>query len=97
MTTIKQNIENRIIQLRELKKSKFITSSAQDRICKELDILDSGARKVFIELFLIYLNDFLTVSKFAEYQGITEERAKRIINVGYRLHKGKRMILDLPF
>lgn len=32
------------------------------------------------EMYLDYVNNFLTVSRFAEYYGITEKRANKIIN-----------------
>lgn len=35
-----------------------------------------------VEMYLDYWNNFLTVERFAEYYGITEEQAINIINKG---------------
>ena len=32
------------------------------------------------QMYLDYVNNFLTVARFAEYYGITEKKANRIIN-----------------
>ena len=42
-----------------------------------------------IELYLDWTNNFLTVACFAEYYGITELRAGRIILEGRKLHHEK--------
>lgn len=34
------------------------------------------------ELYLDWFNNFLTVEKFAEYYGMTEEHAQEIVTVG---------------
>ena len=36
------------------------------------------------EMYLDYVNNFLTVEKFAEHYGITEEKANEIIEEGSR-------------
>jgi len=46
-------------------------------------------RNKIIELYLSYVNDFLTVSCFAEYYCMTEEKAHRIINAGRYLNNKK--------
>lgn len=38
------------------------------------------------ELYLDYVNNFLTVSRFAEYYGMTEEHAEEIIYVGRKIN-----------
>ena len=49
--------------------------------------------EVIIELtkkmYLDYVNDFLTVERFAEYYQISEEYALAIINEGRKLIKGE--------
>ena len=37
-------------------------------------------------LFRLYWNSFLTVSFFAEYHGISEKQAYRLINAGRKAH-----------
>lgn len=49
-------------------------------------MLHSVAKQRLAELFRFYWNDFLTVSYFAEYHGLTETRANRLINAGRRAH-----------
>ena len=40
-------------------------------------------------LYLDWFNDFLTVARFAEYHGMTESKALRVINTGRALnHRG---------
>lgn len=47
------------------------------------------------KLFLEYINDFLTVEKFAEYYSFTEEQAKNIIDTGRNQHDLKtQKLLD---
>ena len=36
-------------------------------------------------LYLEYVNDFLTVTRFAEYYRITELRASKILSIGHKL------------
>ena len=38
------------------------------------------------KLYLLYVNDFLTVGKFAEYLGISEAKANRIIDLGRKIN-----------
>lgn len=37
-------------------------------------------------MYLDYVNNFLTVGKFASYYGISEEKANRLINLGRKIH-----------
>lgn len=39
----------------------------------------------FIKLYLVYVNDFLTVERFAEYYCFTVIEAENIINQGRKL------------
>ena len=41
----------------------------------------------FANMFLDYVNDFLTVGGFASYYGMSDEVAERIINVGRKCHE----------
>lgn len=38
--------------------------------------------KTYEEMYLSYLNDFLTVECFAEYYGLTESQAVNVIDIG---------------
>lgn len=40
-------------------------------------------------LYLQYVNEFLTVERFAEFKGFTIERAKRIIGIGRKINHRK--------
>ena len=40
---------------------------------------------VFIKLYLEYVNNFLTIERFAEYYGFTVIEAEKIINKGREL------------
>ena len=42
------------------------------------------ARLIF--MYLRYVNDFISTSAFAEYYGITKDKAFRIIGLGRRLN-----------
>lgn len=37
-------------------------------------------------MYLVWCNDFISVSRFAEYYNVTEEKAKRIIEIGRIIH-----------
>ena len=37
-------------------------------------------------LYLDWFNNFLTVDRFAEYYGMTAEKANRVINIGRKLN-----------
>jgi len=41
------------------------------------------------ESYLSWVNDFLTVPRFAEYYGLTERRAHIVIRKGRLLHQDK--------
>jgi plasmid maintenance system antidote protein VapI len=41
------------------------------------------------EMYLSYVNDFLTIERFAEYYGITEEQANEVINKGRKINHSK--------
>ena len=41
------------------------------------------------EMYLDWFNNFLTVARFAEYYGITEDQARIIIHEGRILHESR--------
>ena len=41
-------------------------------------------------LYISYVNDFLTVGRFAEYYNISIEKANKIINLGRKLNNAKQ-------
>ena len=45
--------------------------------------------KTYEEMYLSYLNDFLTVERFAEYYGVTESQAINIIDIGRAYNHAK--------
>ncbi len=46
-------------------------------------------RKEIEKLYLSFVNDFLTVGKFAEYYNLTELKAIKIINAGRLINHAK--------
>ena len=44
-------------------------------------------KQKLITLFLDYFNNFLTVERFASYHGMSEEKARRVICLGRKLHE----------
>lgn len=38
-------------------------------------------------LYLMYLNEYLTIGRFAEDYSISEDRARRIVNTGRKLNR----------
>lgn len=44
-------------------------------------------KKKIEELYLDFVNYFLTVKSFAEHYNVSEIKAKRIINLGKKLHE----------
>ena len=42
----------------------------------------------YVELYLDYVNNFLTVKRFAEHYNMSENYANHIIEVGRRLNNG---------
>ena len=49
--------------------------------------------KALRELYLDYVNNYLTVAKFAEHNGMTNAQAHAIIDIGRELH-GKYVELN---
>lgn len=43
-------------------------------------------QKYLVTMYLEYVNNFLTVERFAEYYGISEELATLLIKEGKKLH-----------
>jgi hypothetical protein len=44
-------------------------------------------KKKLMDLYLDWVNNFLTVERFAEYYELSLERAHRVINLGRTLHE----------
>jgi hypothetical protein len=57
----------------------------QRRNFAQKTIKNENMRNKLKELYLFYINNFLTVELFADYLKIDEERAYRIIELGRRL------------
>lgn len=55
---------------------------------------ESSYRNALAKMYRDYLNDFLTVSRFAEYYGVSETKANRIIEVGRKCHNFKLSIVN---
>jgi len=47
-----------------------------------------------IEMYLNYVNKFLTVEKFAEWYGLDDEDAETIINLGKKYNERKSDIIN---
>lgn len=45
--------------------------------------------KTYEEMYISYLNDFLTVERFAEYYGMTEIQAVNVIDIGRAYNHAK--------
>jgi hypothetical protein len=45
-------------------------------------------------LYIVWVNKFLTVRRFAEYYGLTEAQAHRIINTGRALNHRRPTLSD---
>ena len=43
-------------------------------------------KEAVLRMYLDYVNEFLTVSRFAEYYGITDRKAIRVLVIGSRLN-----------
>lgn len=55
-----------------------------------IDMMERLLKRRKIELmYLEFFNDFLTVERFAEYHGITESSARRIIKLGRLINWGE--------
>lgn len=46
----------------------------------------SNAGDIFQDLYLEYVNDYITVSVFAHDKGITEKQARQQIEIGRKIH-----------
>lgn len=40
------------------------------------------------EIYVDYLNNYLTIEKFAEHNGLTKEHAASVLNAGRYVHEG---------
>lgn len=43
--------------------------------------------KILQEIYLEFVNDFLTVARFAEYHGLTEDEAAALIVLSKQVHE----------
>lgn len=43
--------------------------------------MNQTARQILIDLYLSYLNEYLSVEVFAEHNGLTTEQGQELINV----------------
>ena len=43
-------------------------------------------RKNLIDVYLDWINNFITIPAFADYYGLSESEAKAIIDLGRKLH-----------
>lgn len=59
--------------------------------CKDLDAF----RSLIEDLYIDWFRNFLTVPRFAEYYGLTEAQAHRVIKTGRKLNH-RRPILCRP-
>lgn len=50
-------------------------------------LVEMYAKQKYTNMYLDYVNNFLTVEKFAEHYQITVEKAKTIINIGRNFHE----------
>lgn len=50
-------------------------------------LIEMYVQKKYEKMYLDYVNNFLTVEKFAEHYNMTVERAKEIINIGRNFHE----------
>jgi hypothetical protein len=46
-------------------------------------------KKKLQNLFLDYFNNFLSVEGFASWYGMSEAKAKRVIELGRKIHEGQ--------
>jgi hypothetical protein len=51
-----------------------------------MSLIDMYARQKYINMYLDYVNNFLTVEKFAEHYQITTEKAQTILSIGKSLN-----------
>jgi hypothetical protein len=47
-----------------------------------VSVIHKTSRLKIVNLYLDYWNNFLTVSRFAEYYNLPEKKANRVINTG---------------
>ena len=53
---------------------------------KQIQKAVDNAGTFFQELYLEYLNDYLTITNFALDKGITEKQARQQIEIGRKIH-----------
>lgn len=50
--------------------------------------MDRTARQILLDLYLGYVNDYLSVEVFAEHSGLTTEQGQALINVARDVASG---------
>lgn len=48
--------------------------------------MSKSIRETLIAQYLEFLNDYLTVAKFAEHKGLTEEQGRQLIELGKSIY-----------
>lgn len=48
-----------------------------------------GIRETIAAQYVEFLNDYLTVAKFAEHKGLTEDQARELIELGKSIYYSK--------
>lgn len=74
--------------------NKNYTKEQYYKITECLDILEQvSAKDLLNDIYIEYLNNYLTIPVFAENEGLTVLDAGRILGIGRSIHKGeyKRM------
>lgn len=56
---------------------------------KQLEDAADKAVDDFVDMYLDWVNNFLTIEVFAEHYDITIEKANRVINIGRKVHEGR--------
>lgn len=46
-----------------------------------IDVLNKTARTILTDVYLEYLNNYITIEKFADHNGLTIDQAKSLINL----------------
>lgn len=44
-------------------------------------------RENLIDVYLDWLNNFVTIPAFADYYGLSEEESKKVIDLGKKIHE----------
>lgn len=60
---------------------------ARSQIIAYIKSMNKSLRSILSDLYLEYVNDYLTIEKFAEHKEISENLARQIINEGRAIHE----------